>query len=110
VLEGLVNIRGQLRPCIDLGGLLGLERTPGPVGMDDRRLLVVDHLGDCWVLAVDQVAGVHRVPQSSLRSVPSTVSAGSLHATTALFVAHDRTVGLLDEARLLDGLRDRILA
>jgi hypothetical protein len=38
------------------------------------------------------------------------VSAGSLHATTALFVAHDRTVGLLDEARLLDGLRDRILA
>jgi chemotaxis protein methyltransferase WspC len=110
VLEGLVNIRGQLRPCIDLGRLLGLERTPGPVGMDDRRLLVVDHRGDCWVLAVDQVAGVHRVPQSSLRSAPSTVSAGSLHATTALFVAHDRTVGLLDEARLLDGLRDRILA
>lgn len=110
VLEGLVNIRGQLRPCIDLAGLLGLRRTPDPEGMDDRRLLVVDRRGDCWVLAVDEVAGVHRVPQSSLRDVPATVSAGPLQATTALFVSHDRTVGLLDEARLLDGMRDRILA
>jgi len=110
VLEGLVNIRGQVWPCVDLAGLLGLRRTADRDGLDDRRLLVVDRRGECWVLAVDEVAGVHRVPQSSLRSVPATVSAGPLQATTALFVAHDRTVGLLDEARLLDHLRDRILA
>ena len=97
-------------PCVDLAGLLGLRRTADRDGLDDRRLLEVDRRGECWVLAVDEIAGVHRVPQSSLRSVPATVSAGPLQATTALFVAHDRTVGLLDEARLLDHLRDRILA
>ena len=104
-----MNIRGQLRPCADLAGLLGVERPQDAAGTDERRLLVLDRLGDRWVLSVDEVAGVHRVPESSLRAVPSTVGAAARPVTAALFTAHGRTVGLLDEQRLLDGLRDCIL-
>lgn len=110
ILSGLVNIRGQLQLCVSLGGLLGLDHgadTGGPAHAP--RLLVVERGGDRWVFAVDEVAGVHRVPSAELRAVPSTVSAGAMPMTAALFSFHDRTVGLLDDTRLLDGLRGRIL-
>jgi hypothetical protein len=51
---------------------------------------------------------VDRVPGWSLRDVPATVSGADTRATVALFAWQDRTVGLLDEARLLDGLPRRI--
>jgi chemotaxis-related protein WspD len=110
VLTGLVNIRGQLQLCVSLAALLGFDRhsvqpQPGP----DARLLLVDHDGDRWVFDVDEVAGVHRVPRSELRAVPATVSAAAQQACASLFAAHGRTVGLLDEVRLLAALHHRIL-
>ena len=113
-LAGIVNIRGQLQVCVRLEGLLGL---PAPaesihVATSTARLLVVERAGDRgperWVFRVDEVAGVHRVPGQSLRDVPATVSGAGARATTALFSWHDRTVGLLDVSRLLDGLHRRI--
>jgi chemotaxis-related protein WspD len=112
ILEGIVNIRGQLQLCASLHGLLGL----GPAGRDGEdhgqataRLLVVERAGptgmERWTLPVDDVAGVHRIVRSALRDVPSTVShAGTRHAL-ALFALDDRSVSLLDEQRIFDGLR-----
>lgn len=113
-LAGIVNIRGQLQVCILLEGLLGLSAPAVgiPVEASTARLIVVERVGDRgaerWVFRVDEVAGVHRVPGQSLRDVPATVSGAGTRATTALFSWHDRTVGLLDVSRLLDGLHGRI--
>jgi chemotaxis signal transduction protein len=113
-LAGIVNIRGQLQVCILLEGLLGLPAPAVdiPVAASTARLIVVERVGDRgverWVFRVDEVAGVHRVPGQSLRDVPATVSGAGTRATTALFSWHDRTVGLLDVSRLLDGLHGRI--
>ena len=113
-LAGIVNIRGQLQVCIHLEGLLGLPAAAVgiPVATSTARLIVVERVGDRgaerWVFRVDEVAGVHRVPGQSLRDVPATVSGAGTRATTALFSWHDRTVGLLDVSRLLDGLHGRI--
>ena len=113
-LAGIVNIRGQLQVCMLLEGLLGLPAaTVGiPVAASTARLIVVERVGDRgaerWVFRVDEVAGVHRVPGQSLRDVPATISGAGTRATTALFSWHDRTVGLLDVSRLLDGLHGRI--
>ena len=125
VLEGLVNIRGQLQLCVSLSALLGLEgRTEratktaaAPVAEGDHaaspaRLLVVERVGESgaerWVFGVDQVAGVHRVPRSAMRAVPSTVSQSGTRHCQALFDWQERAIGLLDDARLFDGLRDSI--
>ena len=113
-LAGIVNIRGQLQVCMLLEGLLGLPAaTVGiPVAASTARLIVVERVGDRgaerWVFRVDEVARVHRVPGQSLRDVPATVSGAGTGATTSLFSWHDRTVGLLDVSRLLDGLHGRI--
>ena len=115
-LEGLVNIRGQLQLCVSLHALLSLEEKPPSMQADAEapsaaRLLVVER-GDGsagrWVFGVDEVAGVQRVVRSALRAVPSTVSQSNARVCQALFDWQERTVGLLDDSRLLDGLAELI--
>lgn len=121
-LAGLVNIRGQLQLCMSLHALVGLTGGPGtaPAGnaaahVGDpgaARMLVVERAGETgierWVIGADEVAGVHRLARSAVRAVPSTVSQAQARCATALFEWQDRTVGLLDEGRLFDGLRDMV--
>ena len=115
VLAGIVNIRGQLQLCASLHELVGIGGAP-PTGDDaggraTARLLVVERPGaeatDRWVFAVDEVAGVQRVTKGMLRAVPSTVGHAGGRLSSALFAWQDRTVALLDEARVFDGLRDK---
>ena len=122
-LAGLVNIRGQLQPCVSLHAILGLAGGPAAPpdlsddGSDDseagsRRLIVVeratDRGPDRWVLGIDELAGVHRVGRADLRPVPSTVSQAAARCSSALFEWQDRTVALLDEGRLFDALHDAV--
>jgi chemotaxis-related protein WspD len=123
VLEGLVNIRGQLQLCASAQRLLGIEEataepkaaTGDLIRVDDpelRRLLVVERQGrhgtDRWVFPVEQVAGVFRVGQSTLRAVPATVSQSGARFCQALFDWQGVIVGILDETRFLDGLNDQV--
>ena len=125
VLEGFVNIRGQLQLCVSLHGLLGLDSKPviasqallAQDGSDidarpTARLLVVERSGsqraERWVFGVDQVAGVQRVARSSMRTVPSTLSQAGVRFCQTLFDWQEKTVGLLDESRVFDALRDLV--
>lgn len=110
LLAGIVNIRGQLQICVRLEGLLGLDAAAKEQAAESptARLLVVERAGARWAFRVDEVAVVHRVPSQAMREVPATVSGAGVRATGALFAWRDKNVGLLDEARLLDGLRGRI--
>ncbi|MCE2726884.1 MAG: chemotaxis protein CheW [Planctomycetaceae bacterium] len=117
VLAGIVNIRGQLQLSASLHDLIGIaeESSAGgdaTLGPATARLLVVERAAaeaaDRWVFGVDEVAGVHRVTKGMLRAVPSTVGHAGGRLSSALFAWQDRTVALLDEARVFDGLRDRI--
>jgi len=123
VLEGLVNVRGQLQVCVSLHRLLGVnaaatDTKPLPDKISDdargtgavtKRLLVVEHQGirrgDRWVFGVDEVAGVQNVEQSAMRTTPSTVNQSSARFCRMLFKDDDRTVGMLDDARIFEGLR-----
>lgn len=120
-LAGIVNIRGQLQLCVSLHALLGLGGAPGAAATGaaatdatTARMLVVERIGDGgaerWVLGVDEVAGVHRLPRTAVRPVPSTVTHAQARCSTALFDWQERTIGLLDEARLFDGLRGMVSA
>ncbi|MEY3204624.1 MAG: hypothetical protein RLZZ21_955 [Planctomycetota bacterium] len=111
-LAGIVNIRGQLQLCMSLHALLGLAggpQTAAAAAADSTaRFMVVERTCDAgldrWVLGVDEVAGVHRVARSAVRAVPSTVSQAHARCSTALFEWQDRTISLLDDARVFTGL------
>lgn len=122
-LAGIVNIRGRLELCVSLHAVLGLPGGPVSAGKDDEpdrsetgvpRLLVVERhherATERWVVGVDDVAGVQRVPRSSLRKVPSTVGQATSHVSAALFDWQDRSVAVLDEERLFDALTRAVVA
>lgn len=117
LLEGLVNIRGQIHLCVDVAGFLGIDAADAPDGEDpasapEARFVVAERTGDLgierWVFPVDEVAGVHRVPAAVLQAVPSTLAAAAGRCTAALFAWQDGRAGLIDEQRLFAGLREAV--
>jgi chemotaxis-related protein WspD len=122
-LAGLVNIRGRLELCLSLHAVLGLPG--GPVspqtggepshGTDGvPRLLVLERhrakAAHRWVLGVDAVAGVERVPRPALRMLPSTVAQSASRCSAAIFDWQGRSVAVLDEERLFDALARAVVA
>ncbi|MBX7103882.1 MAG: chemotaxis protein CheW [Gemmataceae bacterium] len=116
LLDGIVNIRGELALCVNIGRMLGIrngdldsrqrteDREPSPT----ERLLVTRRDADRWVFPVDEVDLVHRFPRSQLAAVPATVRRASGHLTRGVFDCNNRTIGLLDEVRLFEALRTRL--
>lgn len=117
VILGLVNIRGQLRICVSAHGLFGVEQTATSqqTHRDDTasearattsklRMLILHEQSEQWVFSVEEVLGVHRLPTTDLRPVPSTFgNAGAFSQSVFCWEGH--TVGYLDEAQFLSALR-----
>jgi chemotaxis-related protein WspD len=126
LLEGVLNIRGQLQLCISAHRLLGIDPTTADEAVrtdgvptaerlpqaDLRRLLVVERAGrsglDRWVFSTDQVAGVQRVERTAMRAVPATVSQSGARFCHALFDWQGVVVAILDDSRFFDGLDDQL--
>lgn len=95
ILLGLVNVRGELYPCVSLHKLFGEE----PISPPPRtaRFLVARRAGEDWVLPVDQVDGMHDVAQSDIDPIPATLTNVAVVYTQGLFRYNDKTVALVDE-------------
>lgn len=109
VLVGLVNIRGQLHLCVSLHGVLGIDAVDPSSNNGEpsatRRLLVMEHRGERWVFAAEEVLGVEHVARAELRKVPGTLANPTHHFSQAVFPWRERHVGLLDEERVLAAFR-----
>jgi chemotaxis-related protein WspD len=107
LLRGLVNVRGELQLCVSLAELLQLTSTAAATGLPAQSgwLLVIENEQGRWALAVDEVAGVHRVPREQLTAVPVTVAHGKHSFAQSVFIEGDHRVGLLDAARLFSTLQ-----
>src|SRR5581483_950684 len=103
-LRGLVNVRGELQLCVALRDLLGIESAaPAPdAPRQSGWLLLTEHDGRRWALAVDEVSGVVRVPRSAVGNVPATVGGNPSSAARGVVLGDERRVGYLDTARLFD--------
>jgi chemotaxis-related protein WspD len=101
VLSGVVTLHGQVTLCVSLHGLLGVDIThPAP------HMIVLrdpNHVAN-WVFPADEVLGVRRVPRSHLRAVPSTLVNPAVGFSQAIIAWDGRSVGLLDEHRILAAL------
>ena len=117
VVLGLANIRGQLRICVSVHGLLGVALAPSIQQIHHNeaprdahpeasplRMLILHERSEQWVFPVEEVLGVHSLPKDALRSVPSTFGrAGAFSQSVFSWEGH--TVGNLDGTRLLSALR-----
>ena len=107
LLAGVVNIRGDLHLCVRLDLLLGIDPPAEPL-VDHPRLIAIRREADGWVFPADEVDQVYRVPERDLASVPPTLARSSARLTRGVFHRDTRAIGLIDETRLFNSLRERV--
>ncbi len=113
IFRGLVNVDGVLLPCMAAGEVLGMaapeERAADAARVGYRRLMVVSRAGAGFAFAVDEVLGVSRVLPTQLQKPPLTVGKSAAALTVNVFPLGARTVGLLDELKLLETFQRSIV-
>jgi chemotaxis-related protein WspD len=98
ILNGLVNIRGELLLSISLAALLQLEKE---TVTSRSRLLICDRKGSRLVFPVNEVRGVHRYHPKDLRDVPLTLAkAGAAAYIVGVLPWEGKTVGCMDDELL----------
>lgn len=107
VIEGVINLRGDIVSVIRLGGLLGIEHAPA--GRASAILLGhgKDHAGDSIRsgLRVDRVIDVLDLPESAIQLPPESLAEPLRGLVTGLFIQGEASVILLD----LDAILARFL-
>ena len=98
-LAGVAAVDGEIVPAARLDLLLDLVRDVSPT---KPRFVVVGPPDRRWVIPVDEVEGMIRVPRASIIDPPTTVSASLHRHTIGLIEQGDRLAALLDSDRLLD--------
>lgn len=98
VIEGLINLRGQIIIAIDTRRSLGLPRAPaGSLPMN-----VVIHSGDAIVsLLVDDVGDVIDVPLDAFSPVPDNMPAQQRELISGVYDLNEGLMLVLDAAQLL---------
>lgn len=113
VLLGLVNIRGEIRLCVSISQLLGLEPTDGSNRARHYKaqpcLVVIARDGDHWVVRVDELHGIQRFHLSALREAPVTVAKATPRLTKGVIEWQEKGVGCLDDELLFLVLRKEVL-
>jgi chemotaxis-related protein WspD len=105
-LLGLVNVRGELYPCVSLHTLFG-EEAPATPPRTARYFVARGPSGD-WVFPVDQVDGMHEVAEKRIEPLPATLlNVGAVY-TRGLFRHDDKTVAIIDDGLLFPALERRL--
>jgi chemotaxis-related protein WspD len=108
VLLGLVNVRGELLPCVSLGALLQLDQPEAAVassaGQWRGRLLVANRQRSRLAFPVDEVHGVYRYQPRELQPVPTTLEWAAGVYTRHMLLWHGRAVASLDDELLFHAL------
>ncbi|MBC8419393.1 MAG: chemotaxis protein CheW [Desulfobacterales bacterium] len=111
VLQGVVNVHGEIHICVSLEHLIGLEKEEEgeeEVKRVHERMMVVSKDGDQWVFAVKEVHGIHHVHPSLFQNVPVTIAKSKSAFTKGIFTWQDKHVALLDDEILFYTLKRSI--
>ncbi len=98
VVEGLINLRGQIVTALDLRRRIGLpERPDGPLPMN----IVVRTPDGAVSLLVDEIGDVVEVDPSRCETKPDTVSGPAADLIDAVYKQPEQLLLVLDIAKVL---------
>ncbi|HEY8344377.1 MAG TPA: chemotaxis protein CheW [Bacillota bacterium] len=97
-VEGVINLRGEIIPIVDLRKRFGL--TLPPLGLDSRVIIV--EVGEEAVgMLVDAVVEVLRVPLSAIEAAPSITKGVNSYYLAGVAKIEERLIVLLNLERAL---------
>lgn len=99
VIEGLINLRGQIVTAVDMRRRLGLP--PRPEGAQPMNMVVRTEEGAASLL-VDEIGDVLDVDPSSFEAVPVNVAPGQRELILGVCKLKDRLLLVLDAERTLE--------
>lgn len=95
---GVINLRGEMLPLIDLAAKLGL---PSPE-IHERSVIIVAEVENMVVgLLVDSVSNIIAPTEDDIRNPPETGSGGNIDYVCALTVIEEKMVRILDLSAVL---------
>ena len=109
VVQGVVNVRGELVICVSMAKTLGTDAPSmadktGPYDRRAQRLIIVKRESDRYAFPVDEIVGIARISPGELKDLPATVVHGDRRCVGAMIHWKGRSAGLLDEERLFETL------
>ncbi len=111
ILNGLVNIQGELLLCVNLKNLLHLPEPTNHLPLKILpRLIIIEGEGDRWSFVVDEFQGIETIAPQQLITPPSTVLTSTQTFTHSLFTWNDCPVNCLDECLLFEALERTALS
>jgi len=96
-VEGIVNLRGNVLPVLDMRTRFGLEKGERT---GQNRIVVVDIGGKTTGIIVDSVSEVLRIPKNQVEPAPDLITKGSVEAR------YIQGIGKLDEGNRVIALLD----
>jgi chemotaxis-related protein WspD len=108
VLQGVVNLNGELQLYIALHELLQIEMSTGPnldpLSYQSDRMVAIIKGGELWVFPVDEVDGIYSWNLSEIENVPVNISKSTANYIKGIIKMENRSIGLLDEELLFASL------
>lgn len=109
-LRGLVNIRGELKICISIGYLLGINKAKKqPAGTSKytsyERMIVTEYEEQQFVFPVSEVLGSFRYNDEKIEAPPATVSNAKSTFTTGMLNIVHKNVACLDCALIFKSIK-----
>lgn len=106
VLNGLVNVRGELQICVSMSALLEVEtnaedRDDNRVPAGEPMLFVRSSSGNL-VFPVSEVFGTHRYDSAELRPAPATLAKAASNYTQGVLPWKDTHIAVLEEGPLFE--------
>jgi purine-binding chemotaxis protein CheW len=105
-MEGVINLRGQLIPIIDLRTRFGMPRTEHT----KNTRIVVTEIGTKRVgMVVDSVSEVLRIPTEQIEDAPDMIAGVDTEYIRGVGKMGDRLIIMLDLGRVISGSEKRDL-
>lgn len=101
-VRGLLNLRGELVPVLEVRARLGLGARPPRAS--DHLLLVEDGPGRV-LLEVDRVLELRELPGEDGRPVPGGLARGAVRTPEGAVVVHDAAAWVAEAGAALGGAR-----
>jgi purine-binding chemotaxis protein CheW len=105
-MEGVINLRGQLIPIIDLRTRFGMPRAEHT---KNTRIVVTEIAAKRVGMVVDSVSEVLRLPVDQIEDAPEMLTGVDTEYIRGVGKVEDRLIILLDLARIISGAEKREL-
>ena len=108
-LEGVINLRGNVVPVVDLRKRLNLTTTPAD---KDTRIIIIDIEDRVVGFIVDSVSRVITIPGDSIQKAPDVVTVGveSEYILGVSRIEEERLIILLDFSKILSPMEKKELS